>query len=191
MGLRKHTETIVVAAVTALVVGSAPVLASTIVGFARNAGHVNHKRAVGAKASISHRKGKLVATSKKTGLLPSDIISKHAFAPASATHDAWGFVVGSASNTYFFVKSNSVKGVTREAVGQYCVLVPKKLHLNYAATVATISYPAGHDIVSVGTGNGSLCNPLNTDTIVAIPIYIVKPDGTADDSWFTFYVPAP
>ncbi|KQW47937.1 hypothetical protein ASC77_16145 [Nocardioides sp. Root1257] len=49
---------------------------------ALNADTVDHKHAVGAKASVKARKGKLVATDKRTGLLPNNII---AVAPKAKT----------------------------------------------------------------------------------------------------------
>ena len=54
---------------------------------ALNADTVDHKHAVGAKASVKARKGKLVATDKRTGLLPNNII---AVAPKAKSADSAG-----------------------------------------------------------------------------------------------------
>lgn len=62
--------------VTAALTAGAPAMAGAVVGFARNAGKVDGKSAVGAGASIAGRKGKLVATSARSGRLPDNIIAK-------------------------------------------------------------------------------------------------------------------
>ena len=72
--IRKHASTIVVAMVTAAVTAAAPAIATTVADFAKNADKVDHKDAVGSSATIAQRKGKLVATSGKTGRLPTNII---------------------------------------------------------------------------------------------------------------------
>ena len=71
--LRKHGTTIVVAMVTAMLVASGPAIAATVVDYARNAGKVDGKSAVGAAATPTQRAGKLVATNKQ-GYLPGTII---------------------------------------------------------------------------------------------------------------------
>jgi hypothetical protein len=43
----------------------------------------------------------------------------------------------------------------------------------------------------VGTGHGSACNPLDTDTQDAVPVYVVTTAGAAVDANFTIVVPAP
>ncbi|MFN2490096.1 MAG: hypothetical protein ABR529_10220 [Actinomycetota bacterium] len=72
----KEIRTIVIAVVAAAVTAGAPAMAGAVVSFARNADKVDGKHAVGAAASVAKRKGKLVATSPKTGRLPSSIIGK-------------------------------------------------------------------------------------------------------------------
>jgi hypothetical protein len=74
--LRRHLETIVVAAVVAAVTAGGPALARTVADFARNADKVDGKHAVGSGASIQNRKGDLVATNARTGRLPNNIIGK-------------------------------------------------------------------------------------------------------------------
>ena len=59
----------------AVVAAAAPVAAQSVVNFARNAGHVDGIRAVHAKASVTHRSGRLVATDKN-GYLPDGIVRK-------------------------------------------------------------------------------------------------------------------
>jgi hypothetical protein len=52
--------------------------------FAHNSDRVDGRHAVGALATTDRRKGKLVATSRRTGLLPNNIIAK---APRSGQAD--------------------------------------------------------------------------------------------------------
>jgi hypothetical protein len=59
-----------------------PALAAAV--FANNSDKVDGKHAVGAGASVDKRKGKLIATNKRTGRLPNNIIAK---APNSKTLD--------------------------------------------------------------------------------------------------------
>jgi hypothetical protein len=53
-----------------------PAVGAAVVRYARNAGKVDGKHAVGAGARRSARAGKLVATDKRTGRLPNNIIAK-------------------------------------------------------------------------------------------------------------------
>lgn len=82
---RPHLTTIAVAAATAVVAATAvaagPAVAASVVAYAKNAGAVDGKSAVSNNASISDRKGKLVATGAGSGQLPDNIIAK---APNSA-----------------------------------------------------------------------------------------------------------
>lgn len=76
---RKHATTIVVAMMTALVAGNVlPALAHGNVhaNSAHNADTVDGLHAVKSSATKQKRKGKLVATSPTTGLLPNNIIKK-------------------------------------------------------------------------------------------------------------------
>src|SRR5205807_10532964 len=74
---RRYVELFLVAGGTAILTGAAPAVASTVrhALFADNAGKVDHKDAVRASASIAVRRGKLVATSSRTGRLPNNIIA--------------------------------------------------------------------------------------------------------------------
>ena len=79
--LRDNLKLIAVAAVCMALGLSAPAIGHGVhAQFAHNADKVDGKHAVGAKASINKRKGKLVATNK-VGRLPNNIIRK---APNSA-----------------------------------------------------------------------------------------------------------
>jgi hypothetical protein len=95
--IRKHGATIIVAMVTAvitaMVTAGGPALARTVVDFAKNAGQVDAKSAVGAKASVAHRKGKLVATSKVTGRLPNNIIATAPNAARLGGHKSHAFLL--------------------------------------------------------------------------------------------------
>lgn len=73
--LRRHTTTMLIAMVTAAVTAGGPALAAAVAQ-AVNADKVDGKHAVAAGASVANRKGKLVATSGKTGRLPNNIIAK-------------------------------------------------------------------------------------------------------------------
>jgi hypothetical protein len=72
----KHAATIVVAMVTAAVTAGGPALARVVADYAKNSDKVDGFHAVGFGASIAARKGKLVATSGRTGSLPNNIIKK-------------------------------------------------------------------------------------------------------------------
>ena len=74
--LRRHLATVVIAMVTAALTVGSTAVAGTIVDYARNAGKVDGIHAVKASTKASKRKGKLVATSAKTGKLPDGVISK-------------------------------------------------------------------------------------------------------------------
>jgi hypothetical protein len=66
------------AALAVALVGATPLghAALTVVDLARNADKVDGKHAVAFGTAVGKRKGKLVATSPQTGLLPSNIISR-------------------------------------------------------------------------------------------------------------------
>lgn len=73
--LKNHGLTILIAAVVAAVTAGGPVIARTVADFARNADRVDGRHAVGPRASLQKRAGKVVATNKK-GRLPNNIIRK-------------------------------------------------------------------------------------------------------------------
>lgn len=64
--------------VTAALTAGGPAIAHGVqyALFAHNADKVDGKHAVGSGATVSARKGKLVATSAKTGRLPNNIIAQ-------------------------------------------------------------------------------------------------------------------
>jgi hypothetical protein len=65
----------VIAAVTAILVAAAPAVGSAVVARVRNSDKVDGYHAVGSGASIKARRGRLVATSPKSGRLPDNIIA--------------------------------------------------------------------------------------------------------------------
>lgn len=73
--LGSHSATALVVLVTAAVTAGAPAVARTVADYARNAGKVDGRDAVGARASLDKRAGRLVATTKR-GFLPNGIIRK-------------------------------------------------------------------------------------------------------------------
>ena len=79
--------------------------------------------------------------------------------------------------------------VTHPATGQYCVVV--SLRSSHKAAQVTLAAPGGNQIVSVGTGNGSACNPLFDATHDVVPVYVVDTAATAVDANFTIVIPAP
>src|SRR5687767_3423525 len=77
MFTRENLKLVLVAACCLAVGLSAPAVGSSLrLSYADNADKVDGKHAVGAGATITQRKGKLVATSGTTGKLPSNIIAK-------------------------------------------------------------------------------------------------------------------
>lgn len=88
--LREHATTIIVAAVVAAATAGGPALAAAVAE-AINADTVDGKHAVGASASVSDRRGKLVATNSN-GLLPNNIIAKAPDANRLDGIDATGFL---------------------------------------------------------------------------------------------------
>ena len=104
---------------------------------------------------------------------------------AAASDDAWAFVI---SNGGLYASSGNLT-VTHPATGQYCVVV--SMRLSHRAAQVTLAAPAGNQIVSVGTGNGSLCNPLFDATHDVVPVYVVTTAGVPVDANFTIVVPAP
>lgn len=100
---------------TAIAVVAASVVAgpsAAVAAYVANADKVDNKHAVGAGAAVSKRKGKLVATSGTTGLLPNNIIAKaldadrldgldsSAFLPASGTAADSGLLDGLDSSAF-------------------------------------------------------------------------------------------
>jgi hypothetical protein len=73
---RRYAELFGVAAAAAILTMAGPAVARTIADFAENSDKVDGKHAVGSSSTIAARKGKLVATSRKTGRLPNNIIKK-------------------------------------------------------------------------------------------------------------------
>lgn len=73
---RSLLANVLVSAVTAAIVAGGPAVAATVVSYATSADKVDGRHAVSSAASVSKRKGKLVATSGTTGLLPNNIIAK-------------------------------------------------------------------------------------------------------------------
>jgi hypothetical protein len=90
--LTRDARTVVVAAITSLVVTGVPVMAA--VNYALNADKVDGKHAVGAGASKTKRAGKLVATNGQ-GVLPNAIIKKAPDADKLDGVDSTGFVTPS------------------------------------------------------------------------------------------------
>ena len=120
--ISRDVRVAVIAAVCAAVV-AAPT--GAVAAYVANADKVDNKHAVGAKASVTKRAGKLVATNKN-GRLPNDIIAK---APDSALFN--GLTLRQARTQWLSVTSEgtvysaspgaSDVTVTHPATGTYCV----------------------------------------------------------------------
>jgi hypothetical protein len=100
---------------------------------------------------------------------------------------AWAYVVASGSG--FHASGGQVTlSVSKPATGVYCIVIPEK-HSGHKAAQVTLADPDGNTIVSVGTGHGSLCNPLVTDTTDVVPVYVVTTADVAVDANFTIVIP--
>lgn len=104
-------------------------------------------------------------------------------APGSARPtrgELWAYVF---SHGAFFATSGGL-GVTHPLTGQYCVTLPRRR----AYVAAQVTSAAGQ-IVSVGTGQGSECNPLSTPTQAVVPVYVQNLAGAYVDGPFTIVIP--
>lgn len=99
--------------------------------------------------------------------------------------EAWAYVVASSGG--FHASSGNLTS-THPATGTYCIVVEKRS--SHKAAQATLANPGGTNIVSVGTGHGSACNPLSTDTHDVIPVYVRTPAGVAVNDHFTILISA-
>lgn len=79
--------------------------------------------------------------------------------------------------------------VERTGTGNYCVVVPAEVMAVNGTAVATLEQPGGTDIVSIGSRHGSSCNPLNTETTSAFPVYVRTTAGAAIDRAFLIVIP--
>jgi hypothetical protein len=77
--------------------------------------------------------------------------------------------------------------VTHPATGEYCVVVARRR--SHVAAQVTVAGPGSAKFVSVGTGHGSKCNPLDTATHDVVPVYIFTPAGVLVDGSFTIVIP--
>lgn len=98
--------------------------------------------------------------------------------------EAWAFVVGSSGGLHATF-GNLI--VSRLQTGNYCVAIAKRY--SHKAAQATLADPGGEKIVSVGTGNGSGCNPLSTATQDVVPVYVRTVAGVPVDGNFTIVIP--
>lgn len=114
-----------------------------------------------------------------------DGLDASAFASSSVADDAWAYVI---SNGGLHASSGNLT-VTKPDTGEYCVVVSKRQ--SHKAAQVTLADPGGNKIVSVGTGHGSACNPLFTETHDAVPVYVTTTAGAPIDANFTIVVPAP
>lgn len=102
--------------------------------------------------------------------------------------DVWGYV--RANGGLVQNPSANILQVTHPATGEYCVVTSID-YSTYLSPQVTLAEPGSTKIASVGTGYGSSCNPLYSDTQTPIPVYIRTPGGAAADAEFSIFVPAP
>lgn len=98
-------------------------------------------------------------------------------------HELWAYVISSGG---LHATSGGIT-VTHPNVGDYCVVIDKRY--SHKAAQVTLADPGGARIVSVGTGHGSSCNPLVTDTTDAVPVYVRTTAGAPVDGNFTIVIP--
>ncbi|GAA4707135.1 hypothetical protein [Nocardioides conyzicola] len=131
------------ALITSVGLAGGPAIAKAL-----NADTVDHKHAVGSAASIKARKGKLVATSKRTGRLPSNIVGTVAKAARATDADR---LAGSPAAAYLTkAEANQVVGLGGSAT------LPAAGVTTSAATFTTTK--AGRLLVDF-TGSGQLQCP--------------------------------
>ncbi len=159
--------------------GTAPNLVTVKLG---SGGKVSIYNSVGTVHVLADVAGYYVAHDHDDRYYTKDQVDA---AVSTAKDDRWAYVI---SNGGLHASSGGLT-VTHPTTGQYCVVVPTRL--SYKAAQATLADPGGTNIVSVGTGHGSACNPLSTATEDAVPVYIKTPSGTAVDGNFTIVIPAP
>jgi hypothetical protein len=123
--LRQHV-TVLIAAALGVMIGSVGPGVAQAAYDAVNADKVDGKHAVGSAATVTQRKGKLVATNPTTGLLPNGIIAK---APDSAklngfTHEALRSIPLSIQGTYLGGAANhTASGVSLPAAGASVLVI--------------------------------------------------------------------
>lgn len=134
--MRRHLSTVLIVLVTVAITAVAPAVAETIADYAKNAGKVDDRSAVGAGATIAKRSGKLVATDAE-GRLPDNIIRK---APDSERLD------GLSKNA--FVRPSELLSVRPlHFVGDTAAEVPiGGTCTNYAGLAVTVYAPGPGDI---------------------------------------------
>ena len=99
--------------------------------------------------------------------------------------DLWAYVV--ASGIGFHATSGGLS-LTHPATGEYCIVLDKRY--SHKAAQVTLASPGGTEIVSVGTGHGSACNPLIDEEHNVVPVYVSTPNNAPADANFTIFIPA-
>jgi hypothetical protein len=102
---------------------------------------------------------------------------------AAGAEPAWGQVVGSDDPTFNGSSGNVT--VSSLDTGVYCLVVSER-----AAHVATQATPSnGHNIVTVATGQASVCDPLKVAGTSVVPVYIRTVGDVPVHANFVFYIP--
>jgi hypothetical protein len=187
--MRKYLPTLLLIVLTSLITSAAPTIANTVADFAKNAGAVDGKSAVAALASIDERKGKLVATSQTTGLLPNNIIAKAPNADlldgvdstgfyrtsdtvANATHAASADTATNASKlggidpTGFYRTTDTVAKATHATSADSAT---NATHATSADSATNASTLGGSPLVAWGMGATRLEGPLPSDNLYGSP----------------------
>ena len=167
--LRQHV-TVMLAAALGVMIGSVGPGVAQAAYDAVNADKVDGKHAVGAGATVTQRKGKLVATSPTTGLLPNGIIAK---APDSAKvggypHSALRFLA-------LPVQAVAVEGAsTKYSVGitlsgssdgglQISFLVPPDHEIGNSLYMDVLFMESSADACAMYLVTGGLSGPIGDD----------------------------
>jgi hypothetical protein len=174
--LKRHVETIVVAFVVAAITAAAPAIAQTVT----NADKVDGLDAVGCKASVQNRAGKLVAACPN-GYLAPDLVKKAADASTLDGIDSSGFY-RSGSTVHDSELLNGLAANQLNRVGyNFSSSSTTRVGKNGRVLSAEISAPtAGFLLIHASSDN---YNPTTRD-LLACEIMV---DGTAVSSsrrWF-------
>jgi len=154
--------------------GGPAVSAVSAVFDAQNADKVDGKHAVGAGASVSSRKGKLVATSATTGRLPNNIIAK---APDAGLLD--GF------DSTKFLNNSATDGHVNS--GGDVLTISELPAWTTAATITLTTDGASSPVLVLGHVQAQNASSLDADVFAQILV-----DGAAvSDAWATMPSGAP
>lgn len=183
--LRSQLPVLIVAVLVSTVFATGPMVAHAAFD-AINSDKVDGKHAVSAAATLTNRKGKLVATSATTGRLPNNIIAKapdadrldgkdsSAFSLTGHDHDADYVESGTATAVAVMAirgdasvrhQTDPAATVTRISAGVYCIVAPGAQEGTVGVLQNAGGATEGTIRVSMGIGN-SCSSPVPGTNIV-------------------------